>query len=1200
MKFTMIPTARQQPTAANFSEMKIIGDVIMTVRFTHNDRTLDCKNIRFSVFEQLTVPALLGIEVLDKIELKLAHNRIILNDLHVPTIECISYKLNLNVMDAVTVNVGENLVTVVSMRSENIAPTNHPSLAEGDYLLTLDLLEGEICTSSPYMGINSFDTCLVNSSELQRGFHYHFNYEVHQLPATIPVILERVDRIPCKRVEETHLQKNILSAIGRKLINDETIQKLVTPTDFDQEGQKMLLKLIEKHAYVFSVDEEDIGKYTEEIIKLELKDPNDPPSYIKPRRIAYSLRGWLDEKLKNMVNKGIISESEGSPYNSPIHLVRKKNGSYRITIDLRNLNSKLKDNKYPLPNLMDLLERLQGSEYFSSIDFRSGFFNLVLDEASRPLTAFSANQKQFHMNRLPQGCKISPAAFQRIMQKIAGNMLKDSCLVYLDDLLVFSKSQEDHIKALENVFIRFGKAGLLLNPDKCIFGKKELHYVGYTINKDGWRPRSSNVEAIKNFSTPTDKKQARSFVGLCAFYSNAVPSLQYVLGPIHEITGCKSEFKWTESQQQAFDEAKDLLINHAVLSFPSVDEKHILYLTSDASDLGWGVTLSQVLDDAIERPLGFSSGRFRGSQLNWPIKEKELFAFVKGLEIFHVHLYLRPFRWRTDNRSLSYLTSESVVKKEPKRLNQKVLRWLDFINTYNFAIEHNSGTQPCMQPADALSRQYTPELQTISEKTFKKPFWTRNLVTMNEILAAQELDGNLQQNSAEWKNFQSRKWKRIVQNDIIYYEKRGKRVLAIPENLQNKLIEFHHLPMHVGITKLHKKLAEKYMMPKMFVKVRDYIKDCEICASFKKQNKPKIVPTPTSVGIHPFAYVQADLQGPLSKTLQGNQYILVVICLLTRWTEIRAIPDKSAKSVAHAMMEIFLCRGPPLSVQTDNGKEFKNQELEELLKANGIRLQHGCPYRPQSQGVVERANQKISKAFKVLQSENITWDEDLSSIQLSINLEHHVALGMSPWQAIHGWVLLRPCFIPTTFDYEKSLQSFDGALWGKTLTVKMHHAIADLYNKQASAKDTQISEPIASLPVGTRCLVYHEQPKEQCGKLYQHWKGFFRIKRQIDVYTYVVSPENAPRKEAIVHRTRLRILASDGTDNNANKATLKEGTFLGSGVGPADDSALGEDELGSFGQFNPQQKSPGVVGQEEFPDVRRSGRTQKKSYHKFF
>lgn len=176
---------------------------------------------------------------------------------------------------------------------------------------------------------------------------------------------------------------------------------------------------------------------------------------------------------------------------------------------------------------------------------------------------------------------------------------------------------------------------------------------------------------------------------------------------------------------------------------------------------------------------------------------------------------------------------------------------------------------------------------------------------------------------------------------------------------------------------------------------------------------------------------------------------------------------------------------------TDNGKEFKNQELDELLKENGIRLQHGCPYIPQSQRVVERANQKISKAFKVLQSENISWDEDLSSIQLSINLEHHSALRMSPWQAIHGLVLLRPCFIPTTFDYEKSLQSFDGALWGKTLTVKMHHTISDLYNKQALSKDTQIFEPIPSLPVDTRCLVYHEQPKEQCGKLYQHWKGFF-------------------------------------------------------------------------------------------------------------
>ena len=1193
----LIPTSRMQPTAANASAMIIIGDAILTLRIYNRQRFLECRNIRFSVFAQLSVPCIIGIEVLKITELKFVRGRIYLNDLHVPMLQNDEYQIAMDVINATTVVRQNEPQTIISLQVKKNETLNLQSITDGDYLLTLILPPDDIVTSRPNLGKNDFEALLMHSSELKGGLHYHFNTEVFRLPKTIHVKLEKVDRERNKRVEDCNFHNKVLSIKNRDVfIDDEIIQNMIKESDFDIHGRKLLEKVIRQFKFVFSVDDNDIGKYPDEQIELELKDPNDVPMYIKPRRIAFALRGWLDEKLSQMIKKDIISESVGSPYNSPIHLVKKKNGTHRITIDLRNVNTKIRGNTYPIPNLFDLLDKLQGAKFFSSIDFRSGFFNLELEPKSRLLTAFSANNKQYIMNRLPQGLKISPSAFQRIMIKICGDLLNVVCLIYLDDLLIYTTTQSGHIQAIRKIFERFGKAGFLLNPDKCSFGKLELNYVGYTINENGWCPKKSNVETIRNFPIPTDKTTARSFTGLCTFYTSAVPCLQYVLGPIHQITGSKTPFTWEEDQQNAFEEAKELLINRAVISFPSTDPNHTLYLTTDASDVGWSAILSQVMEDSIERPIGFSSGRFRHAQLNWPILEKEMFAFVKGVEIYNVYLYLRPFRWRTDNRSLSFLTSHSVVKKDPKRLKQKVLRWLDFISMYDFEIEHHKGTQPCMKTADALSRHFNTNIASISKPPYKKiktPFWVENTITIGELLKAQSEDLNLQNGSKEWKQFQNRGWIRVVEDSIIYYKKKNSNTLrwAVPKHIDKQLLDFHHLPSHVGGTKLFKKLRSKFIMPHMYEKIRSYIGACELCVAFKKRKKPEIIFTSTSKGIHPFMFIQADLMGPLTQTLRKNCYILVTICLLTRWIEIRPISDKSAQTVATSLMEIFMCRGPPLSIQTDCGREFKNAALSEMLKSIGVRLHHGTPYRPQSQGVVERVNQQISVSLKLLQSEPISWDDDLPSIQLSINLEHHSTLGTSPFMAVHGWVLQRPCFIPKTFNYEESIQNFNGELWAKALTVRMNHAIADLYRNQDKSKSTNVSEEVKCIALGTRVLVYHEQPAGVCGKLYQKWKGLYVIKRQIDRYTYIVYPETAPRKELLVHRERIRILGSFPEVSNE----MEEQEFNMNDETPANIEPMIE----TSSTDEPLKED--VISEEQLPpEIRRSGRTYRKNYSKYY
>ena len=1018
---SLTATVRAHPTVANASTMMVLGDCIMTVRFNNEDRYLECQNIRFSVFQQLAMPVILGIEALKILEFKVVSDRVYLNNFSFNILEDHVYSVDFVINDAILFDDNCRPKTIASMVVNPADKDLLQFIPKGDYLFTPLFSQPDIISSKPYQGQNDFDVVLVNSTELQDKIDYHFNMELYQLPNTVRVRLESVDRERNKRVEDCNFTSRVLNIKNRaRFIDDNVVQKLANNSDFDKNGKNKLAELIRQHRYVFSIDEDDVGKFTDETVKIELKNPNSEPVYIKPRRVAYALRGWLENKLKTMVDQGIIQESRGSEYNSPLHLVKKKNGRYRIVCDQRGLNAKIRGNTYPLPNLFELLDRLQGSNFFTSIDFRSGFYHLVLHPDSRKYTAFSANSKQYEWLRLPMGLRISPSCFQRIMMRICGDLLNSSCQIYLDDLLVYSKTQNDHLRTLQTVFERFGRAGMLLNPEKCEFARTELNYVGYTINQKGWKPQQRNIDAVKNFPTPTNKTAARSFSGMCTFYTAAVPCLQYVLGPIHSITGTKSEFKWENAQQEAFLEAKSLLVNNAIISFPSLNPKHIIYLTTDASDLGWSAILSQVLDDSIERPLGFSSGRFRNSQNNWTIKNKELYAFIKGLQIYHVHLYLRPFRWRTDNRSLSYLTAESVVKKDPQKLQQKILRWLDYISMYTFEIEHHKGDQSCMKVADALSRHFHTNVMAVNStpvNKIKTPFWCETSITIGELLQAQDDDTHLKNESREWKTFSQKGWVRVTKEKVIYYRKKSSEKLrmAIPQKFQKKLIEFHHLPTHLGTVKLYLQLKKKFVFPKMFDKIRQHISSCDLCVAFKCRKKPKVIPTVTSTGIHPFAFIICDLMGPLSQTLRGNRYILVTICVLTRWIELRPLEDKSAETVAHALVDIFLCRGFPLSLQTDQGSEFKNKALTTLLKNSGIRLHHGTAYRPQSQGLCERANRNISAAMKLIRSEAITWDDDLRSISMSLNLQHHASLGTSPWMCVHGWVFQRPCFIPPKF-----------------------------------------------------------------------------------------------------------------------------------------------------------------------------------------
>ena len=934
-----------------------------------------------------------------------------------------------------------------------------------------------------------------------------------------------------------------LNSIERtKFISDNDIEAIVGRSCFVGKDRDKLREILTKHRKIFSVGDCDVGEYRYTKAKLKFKTGREDPVYVPVRRVPMELRSWLGKRLDEMENSGIIQKCDGSPYNSPLFLVKKQNGKWREVNDFRALNERLEDNHFPLPHLRDLLDQLNGSKFFSSIDLRSGYFNIVLEPESRQCTAFNANGQTYEYLRLPQGIKVSPMIFQREMMKVAGDLLGQSCLVFMDDMLCFNKNVDEALKTIDQVLERFEKAGFLLNGEKCKFGVTSIKYLGFQISEKGWVPTEDKIKTITQLAVPTTVTELKSFLGGMNFFVNSIPNLHAILKPLHVLAGNrKVDLKMTKEALDAFKQAKQMLANATTVAFYSNDPEDTLFLTTDASQSGWGVMLSQFQKSiGREVPLAFGSGAFGGAELRWPIYEKELFSFVSGLRLNQVYLYLKTFVWRTDNKALSHFQKVSVVKNTATKIAPKVLRWLDFIGDFSFSIEHFDGTNPVMRMADFLSRQDFGKL-TVVKKRFDNWFdiWMTSGIAEADLVEAQNDDKELVNLTGVYENLNRPEVKLEIDRGIRTCSFRGQSKLAIiPESLVTQFLEYVHGLNHRGVNQMLKEIHGRYYLANCKQRVNDFVWHCAQCRKFKPEKVGLNEPVRQSVAFAPWSHVHMDLSGPFPKSWQGNKYILAVICNLTRWCALRAIPSKHAESVAVGLRSVFCEYGPCTSLLSDNGKEFNNADLRSLLKSMGVHLQHSTPYRPQSNGIVERLNQKIKSLLKLHGAEDLTWEDGLGEIQLAINLEFNRSIGTSPYHAFHGWTLENLSF--TKPDIREKVGTVeDSKIWIQNHRLKMTRALADQVTRDYKSKEERYFKACEDyennyasrrrssvIDVGSMVLIKSPQPVGVCGKLYSSWKGYYKVVRGFvdNPNVFLVCHEDDSKRMKLVHRDKLRVV----------------------------------------------------------------------------
>ncbi|KAL1448524.1 hypothetical protein WDU94_006581 [Cyamophila willieti] len=470
---------------------------------------------------------------------------------------------------------------------------------------------------------------------------------------------------------------------------------LIRSEHLNEEEKLKLEDLLEQYSEIFHIEGNQLS-FTNQI-KHIIRTHDEMPIHTKPYRYPEIHREEVRTQINKMLEQGIIRPSH-SPWSSPIWIVPKKMDAsgkrkWRIVIDYRKLNDKTIDDRYPLPNITDLLDKLGRCQYFTTLDLASGFYQIEMDDESIPKTAFNAEHGHYEYVRMPMGLKNSPSTFQRVMDNVLRGLVNECCLVYLDDIIIFGPSLSDHIQNLRKVFDRLRKFNLKIQLDKSEFLRKEVEYLGHVVTTEGVRPNPVKIEAIRQYPIPKTTTQIKSFLGLLGYYRRFIKDFAKLTKPL---TKCLKKDAVIDIQnleyKQCFEKCKNVLLEEPVLQYP--DFTKTFNLTTDASNFAIGAVLSQGVIGK-DKPIAFASRTLNDHEKNYSTTEKELLSIVWSVKHFRPYLYGRKFIIVTDHKPLQWLFSV----KDP---SSKLIRWRLRLEEYEYEITYKKGKQNTN--ADALSR----------------------------------------------------------------------------------------------------------------------------------------------------------------------------------------------------------------------------------------------------------------------------------------------------------------------------------------------------------------------------------------------------------------------------------------------------------------------------------------------------------------
>ncbi|PIK53661.1 Retrovirus-related Pol polyprotein from transposon [Apostichopus japonicus] len=718
---------------------------------------------------------------------------------------------------------------------------------------------------------------------------------------------------------------------------------------------------------------------------------------------------------------------------APCLLVSKKNNTdYRFVVDYRRLNACTELEAHPLPTTEESLDSIgvQNPKYFTCLDLQSGFHQILLDPNSRPYTAFRCHLGLFQYKRLPMGLKNSPVTFQRVMETVLRGLTWKSCLVYMDDIIIFSNNFADHISHIRGVFQRLRCANLKLRLDKCQFAKAEIRYLGHVVSSQGILPDPDKLKAVSEYPTPKTLKELRSFLGLSGYYRKFIRNYSQIATPLYALTKRNAMFVWDACCEIAFVHLKKALVKPPILGYPKPDLPYVLY--TDASGYALGVVLTQTQNDT-ERVISYAGRSLNGAELNYGITEKECLALVYGIKHFSCYLRQTKFSVVVDHSALQWLLS----MKEP---SGKFARWIVFLQAYDFKVKYRPGR--VHSNADALSRRVyetEPQISHVGQNSLS-PTQTSNCpidgaFDRNTLVRHQREDAKLirminyiekdilKGDTNECRAILLTASQYFIDDQVLYHVVTGGKTkrtsktgqgnviqVVVPRALVNTVLtEMHDSSItggHYGISRTIEKTRYRYFWEGMYKDIVNWVKSCKEC---NQRNRPvypvraHLQPLPVT---GPFQRVGTDILGPLPVCQDtGNKYVLVFIDSFTKYVELVPLPNITARTIATAFIDRIICRhGAPESLHSDRGSNFLSRIVAEVCKLFEIRKTQTTSYHPQCNGQSERMMSVILNSLgKYLDDDHSTWDTLLPFTQFAYNTTPCFdSTSYSPYFLVHG------------------------------------------------------------------------------------------------------------------------------------------------------------------------------------------------------